>query len=87
MDPGLGRKHHLHLPGADPGRGKLYSHLHEGEGKGSKSDIYTNSSAPLWIDNLVSLQDADGSIISTYDVSTAPAAAAWSDSLAKQIQY
>ncbi|MCX6676781.1 MAG: lamin tail domain-containing protein [Methanothrix sp.] len=61
--------------------------VHEGEGAGSKSDIYTNSSAPLWIDNLVSLQDAEGNIISTYDVSTAPAAGAWSDPLAKQIQY
>ncbi|MFA6371971.1 MAG: lamin tail domain-containing protein, partial [Methanothrix sp.] len=44
--------------------------VHEGEGYGSTTDIYTNSSNPLWIDNLVSLQDADGSIISTYDVST-----------------
>jgi len=61
--------------------------VHEGEGVGSKSNIYTNSSAPLWIDNLVSLQDADGSIISTYDVSTAPAVGAWFDPLAKQIQY
>jgi len=61
--------------------------VHEGEGTGSKSDIYTNSSAPLWIDNLVSLQDAEGSIISTYDVSTAPAAVTWVDPLARQIQY
>jgi hypothetical protein len=61
--------------------------VHEGEGAGSMTDIYTNDTAPLWIDNLVSLQDADGSIISTYDVSTAPAAGAWVDPLAKQIQY
>lgn len=61
--------------------------VHEGEGVGSLTDIYTNGTAPLWIDNLVSLQDADGSIISTYDVSTAPAAGAWVDPLAKQIQY
>jgi len=61
--------------------------VHEGEGVGSLTDIYTNGTAPLWIDNLVSLQDADGSIISTYDVSTAPAAGAWADPLAKQIQY
>jgi len=61
--------------------------VHEGEGAGSKTDIFTNGTAPLWIDNLVSLQDADGSIISTYDVSTAPAANAWSDPLASQIQY
>ena len=61
--------------------------VHEGEGAGSLTDIYTNGTAPLWIDNLVSLQDADGSIISTYDVSTAPVAGAWVDPLAKQIQY
>jgi hypothetical protein len=61
--------------------------VHEGEGVGSLTDIYTNGTAPLWIDNLVSLQDADGSIISTYDVSTAPVAGAWVDPLAKQIQY
>jgi hypothetical protein len=61
--------------------------VHEGEGTGSESDIYTNSTAPLWIDNLVSLQDADGSIISTYDVSAAPAPGGWVDPLARQIQY
>jgi hypothetical protein len=61
--------------------------VHEGEGAGSATDIYTNGTVPLWIDNLVSLQNADGSIISTYDVSTAPAAGAWVDPLAKQIQY
>jgi hypothetical protein len=61
--------------------------VHEGEGTGSLTDIYTNSTVPLWIDNLVSLQDADGSIISTYDVSTALASSAWVDPLAKQIQY
>jgi len=64
-----------------------YVRVHEGEGVGSLTDIYTNGTAPLWIDNLVSLQDADGSIISTYDVSTAPATGAWADPLAKQIQY
>jgi hypothetical protein len=61
--------------------------VHEGEGTGSETDIYTNSTAPLWIDNLVSLQDADGSIISTYDVSATPAPGAWVDPLARQIQY
>ncbi len=61
--------------------------VHEGEGVGSMTDIYTNSTSPLWIDNLVSLHDADGTIISTYDVSTAPAANMWVDPLARQIQY
>jgi len=36
--------------------------VHEGEGVNSKSDIYSNSTNPLWIDNLVSLQDADGKV-------------------------
>ena len=66
---------------------KAFVRVHEGEGAGSTTDIYTNSTAPLWIDNLVSLQNADGTIISTYDVSTAPAASAWVDPLASQIQY
>jgi hypothetical protein len=66
---------------------KTFVRVHEGEGVGSTTDIYTNSTAPLWIDNLVSLQNADGTIISTYDVSTAPAASAWVDPLASQIQY
>ncbi|HPT20256.1 MAG TPA: lamin tail domain-containing protein [Methanothrix sp.] len=61
--------------------------VHEGEGAGSETDIYTNSSSPLWIDNLVSLQDAEGDVISTYDISAAPAASAWVDPLAKLIQY
>jgi hypothetical protein len=66
---------------------EAFVRVHEGEGVGSTTDIYTNSTAPLWIDNLVSLQNADGTIISTYDVSTAPAASAWVDPLASQIQY
>ncbi len=66
---------------------KAFVRVHEGEGLGSTTDIYTNSTAPLWIDNLVSLLDADGSIISTYDVSAAPAASAWVNPLASQIQY
>lgn len=61
--------------------------VHEGQGASSESDIYTNSSAPLWTDNMVSLQDENGRIISIYDVSTATAAAAWVDPLASQIQY
>ncbi len=61
--------------------------IHEGEGAGSETDIYTNSSSPLWVDNLVSIQDAEGDVISTYDVSTAPAASAWVDPLASQIEY
>lgn len=61
--------------------------VHEGEGQDGEADLYTNSAAPLWIDNIVSLADAEGDIISSYDVSTQPAASAWVDPLAKQIQY
>jgi hypothetical protein len=61
--------------------------VHEGEGSGSNTDIYSNSTEPLWTDNLVSLQDADGTVISTYDISAASAESAWVDPLASQIQY
>lgn len=61
--------------------------VHEGEGAGSVTDIFTNSTVPLWIDNLVSLQNADGNIVSTYDVSMAPVAAKWVDPLSRLIQH
>jgi hypothetical protein len=61
--------------------------VHEGEGEGSATDIYTNSTAPLWTENLISLVDAEGDVISTFDVSAQPAASAWVDPLASQIQY
>jgi hypothetical protein len=61
--------------------------VHEGEGAGSVTDIFTNSTVPLWIDNLVSLQNADGNIVSTYDVSMAPAAVKWVDPLSRLIQH
>ena len=62
--------------------------VHEGSGSGTATDIYTNSTAPLWIDNVVALQDATGGVISTYDISNAPTAPAkYVDPLAKQIQY
>jgi hypothetical protein len=61
--------------------------VHEGEGFGSKTDIYTNSTTPLWTENLISLSDAEGDVISTFDVSAQPAATAWVDPLADQIQY
>ena len=61
--------------------------VHEGEGAGSATDIYTNSTTPLWTENLISLSDAEGDVISTFDVSAQPAASAWVDPLASQIQY
>ena len=62
--------------------------VHEGSGSGTATDMYTNSTAPLWIDNVVALQDATGNVISTYDISKAPTApAVYVDPLARRIQY
>jgi len=47
--------------------------VHEGNGFGTATDIYTNNTAPLWIDNIVALQDATGNVISSYDISAPPA--------------
>jgi hypothetical protein len=61
--------------------------VHEGNGFGTATDMYTNSTAPLWIDNVVALQDATGGVISSYDISAAPAPKGYVDPLARQIQY
>jgi len=62
--------------------------VHEGSGSGTATDMYTNSTAPLWIDNVVALQDATGNAISSYDISKAPTAPAiYVDPLAGRIQY
>jgi hypothetical protein len=61
--------------------------VHEGTGTASATDIYTNSSDPLWVGSLVSLLDADGDIISTFDISAQPAQVKWIDPLARQIQF
>jgi hypothetical protein len=62
--------------------------VHEGSGSDTATDMYTNSITPLWIDNVVALQDATGEVISTYDISNAPTMpATYVDPLAKQIQY
>jgi hypothetical protein len=61
--------------------------VHEGNGSGTATDMYTNGTAPLWIDNIVALQDATGSAISSYDISAAPAPTGYIDPLAKLIQY
>ena len=61
--------------------------VHEGAGAASATDIYTNISAPLWIDSLVSLLDGEGDVVSTFDISAQPAQVKWVDPLTKQIQY
>ena len=47
--------------------------VHEGMGAGTATDIYTNSTEPLWIDNIVTLKDAAGNTLTSYDVTTAAA--------------
>jgi hypothetical protein len=61
--------------------------VHEGAGTASATDIYTNSSTPLWIDSFVSLMDAEGDVVSTFDISAQPVQTKWVDPLATQIQY
>lgn len=61
--------------------------IHEGNGAGTQSNLYTNSTAPLWIDNEVTLLDADGTAISKILVPTAPVQTEYVDPLAKRIQY
>jgi hypothetical protein len=59
----------------------------EGNGAGSATDMYTNSTAPLWTDNLISLQDAADNTISSYDISSAPKETGWVNPLTKRIDY
>ncbi len=61
--------------------------IHEGNGAGNKANLFTNSTSPLWTDNEVSLQDADGTTISRYNVPAVPVKTKYVDPLAKQIQY
>jgi hypothetical protein len=61
--------------------------VHEGNGSGTATDMYTNSTAPLWIDNVVALQDATGGVISSFDISAQPVSTGYVDPLARQIQY
>jgi len=61
--------------------------VHEASGAGTKTDLYTNSTAPLWMGNVVSLQNADGYTISIYDITAAPKETAPVNPLAKNIQY
>lgn len=61
--------------------------IHEGNGAGNDANLYTNSTAPLWIDNEVSLLNAEGTTISMYNISAAPTQTGYVDPLARQIQY
>jgi hypothetical protein len=61
--------------------------VHEGSGSGTATDMYTNNTAPLWIDNVVALQDATGGVISSFDISAQPVSTGYVDPLARQIQY
>ncbi len=62
--------------------------VHEGNGIGTATDIYTNNTAPLWIDNIVALQDATGNVISSYDISSPPAPIVYAvPPLESRIQY
>ncbi len=61
--------------------------VHEGAGTSSKTDLYTNSNAPLWTGKEVSLIDAAGSIVSTYTIPATQAPAKWVNPLISQIQY
>ena len=47
--------------------------VHEGMGAGTATDTYTNSTEPLWINNIVTLKDAAGNTLTSYDVTTAAA--------------
>lgn len=63
--------------------------VHEGMGAGTATDIYTNSTEPLWIDNIVTLKDAAGNTLTSYDVTTAAAEVAteYVDPWKDRIQY
>ena len=63
--------------------------VHEGMGAGTATDIYTNSTEPLWIDNIVTLKDAAGNTLTSYDVTTAAAEVAteYVDPWKDMIQY
>ena len=61
--------------------------IHEGNGPVTKTDLYTNSTAPLWIDDEISLQNAEGNAISKYDLLSAPDKTEWSNPLNHLIQY
>jgi hypothetical protein len=66
---------------------RLSVRVHEGNGPGTKTDLYTNSTTPLWIDDEVSLHNAEGNTISRYDLLSAPDKTIGSNDLDRLIQY
>jgi hypothetical protein len=61
--------------------------VHEGMGSGTAADLYTNSDAPLWTGNEISLVDATGSIVSTYTIPAVQAPTVYVNPLDSLIQY
>jgi hypothetical protein len=61
--------------------------VHEGEGAGNKAELYTNNTAPLWIDDEISLQNAEGNTISRYDLMSIPEETSYVNPLSRLIQY
>jgi hypothetical protein len=66
---------------------RLSVRVHEGNGAGTKTDLYTNSTTPLWIDDEVSLHNAEGNTISRYDLLSSPDKTIGSNDLDRLIQY
>lgn len=88
LDAGVCRSCYLRLPALVLEDGTSVN-VHEGMGTSTATDIYTNSTEPLWIDNIVTLKDAAGNVITSYDVTTAPAeiTTGYVDPWKDQIQY
>lgn len=61
--------------------------VHEGSGAGTGSDLYTNSTSPLWLDGQVTLQNSEGAMISSYEIPAVPKKTVWVDPLAGLIQF
>jgi hypothetical protein len=61
--------------------------VHEGTGNGTAADLYTNSDAPLWTGNEISLVDATGSTVSTYTIPAVQAPTVYVNPLDSLIQY
>jgi hypothetical protein len=62
--------------------------VREGTGVGAKGEIYTNSTSPLWLDNVVKLIDPSGAISGQYDISVPkPAPVVVKDPYEGRIQY
>ncbi len=61
--------------------------INEGEGAGNNAELFTNGTAPLWIDDEISLQNAEGNTISRYDLMSIPEETSYVNPLSRLIQY